>query len=155
MTGVQTCALPISFGGIVGTGEHLTPEDFHKTLQEDECVVLDIRNEFEYDIGHFEHAIGVGTFTYAETFDVLDELLDKQQIHKKSHSITGSVDNQVDPTLSQSNAYEEEEATNVEEKKEKKILMYCTGGIRCEKASAYLRAKGLNNVYQVSALANL
>mgnify|MGYP006258511489 CR=1 FL=1 len=33
--------------------------------------------------------------------------------------------------------------------KDKNILMYCTGGIRCEKASAYLKSKGLKNVYQL------
>ncbi|MCH1417826.1 MAG: rhodanese-related sulfurtransferase [Flavobacteriaceae bacterium] len=36
-----------------------------------------------------------------------------------------------------------------EHKKDKKLLMYCTGGIRCEKASAYLKHKGFENVYQL------
>ena len=33
--------------------------------------------------------------------------------------------------------------------KEKNYLMYCTGGIRCEKASAYLKHKGIQNVFQL------
>ena len=36
-----------------------------------------------------------------------------------------------------------------EHKKDKKLLMYCTGGIRCEKASAYFKHKGFENVYQL------
>ncbi len=35
------------------------------------------------------------------------------------------------------------------ENKKKKILLYCTGGIRCEKASAYLKFKGFKNIYQL------
>lgn len=113
---------PESFGGIKGTGEHLSPEEFHNGVLKDDSIVLDIRNKFEYDIGHFEKAVGLGTNQYAETFDTLDSIL--------SCNVDMSVtDNQ-----------------NVD----KPIYMYCTGGIRCEKASAYLKAKGFSNVYQVS-----
>jgi UPF0176 protein len=111
-----------AYGGIVGTGTHLTPEQFHSAVARQDGVILDIRNEFEYDIGHFQGSTNLKTFNYAETFDVLDELV---------------------PTL-------EEQCVP-----ERNIYMYCTGGIRCEKASAYLCAKGFRNVYQVSTQGKL
>ncbi len=40
-------------------------------------------------------------------------------------------------------------ADMLEEQKDKHIVMYCTGGIRCEKASAFLKYKGFPNVYQL------
>lgn len=116
---------PDSFGGIQGTGIHLSPEEFHVGVQSKESIVLDIRNKFEYDIGHFEKAVGLDTFQYAETFDTLDNILSCEV--PLTDGCTANVDSQ------------------------KPIYMYCTGGIRCEKASAYLKAKGFNNVYQVSA----
>lgn len=112
-----------TFGGIVGTGVHLSPQEFHEGVQKFDSIVLDIRNKFEYDIGHFEKAIGVDTYQYAETFDNLDNILSCDASDSLNLD-TQTVD--------------------------KPIYMYCTGGIRCEKASAYLKAKGFNSVYQVS-----
>ncbi len=115
-----------SYGGIEGSGVHLSADEFHDMMEreKDNCLILDIRNEFEYDIGHFHNAIGVGTFTYAETFNVLDNILADE--------------------IAKANETKDDDTNST-----KKILMYCTGGIRCEKASAYLRAKWLDNVYQV------
>lgn len=108
-----------SFGGICGTGKHLNAVDFHQALNNDDKskIVFDIRNQFEYDIGHFDGSISLGTYTYAETFSALDKSLEML--------------NQKDLLCSN-------------------IYMYCTGGIRCEKASAYLCSKGFRNVYQVT-----
>jgi len=123
-----------TFGGINGTGQHLTPAEFHQAMNtnQEKVLLLDIRNEFEYDIGHFENALNIGTFTYAETFKALDEVFQKQQQEPQTASV--AMDNV-------------EEA--VKPPQDTKILMYCTGGIRCEKASAYLRAMGHDNVYQL------
>ena len=89
-----------------------------KGIKNEDAIILDIRNEFEYDIGHFDGAVNLRTFTYAETWSALDKLLDYKS----------------------------------EDSKSKPVYMYCTGGIRCEKASAYLKGKGWNNVYQVKNL---
>lgn len=118
-----------SFGGIVGTGMHLTPSEFHSAIQSKDSIVLDIRNEFEYNIGHFENSKNLHTFTYAETWKSLDKVLGCKVPDEDCHS----------------NDKNEE----CEELKQKPIYMYCTGGIRCEKASAYLKAKGCTNVFQV------
>ncbi len=104
-----------SFGGLVNTGLHLDPIDFHdriKNIDTEKSILIDVRNKFETDIGKFQNAIPVDTYYYSETWDSLDKIVDQN--------------------------------------KEKEIFMYCTGGIRCEKASAYLRRKGCNNVYQLA-----
>lgn len=84
-------------------GAHLAPEDFHRLLGEtprEGLCLIDVRNSFEYDIGHFEGAT------------------DPRMTH------TGQWPHFVDSRL--------------EELRGKRVMMYCTGGIRCEKASAYL-----------------
>jgi UPF0176 protein len=131
-----------TFGGIEGTGVHLTPSEFHQMLTQEQnnCLLLDIRNDFEYDIGHFEKAMNIGTFLYSETFQKLDDLLG---LKEEGSSEKKKAEEHQLPSA-------KEENNNENEITEKPILMYCTGGIRCEKASAYLKAKGLKNVYQVS-----
>lgn len=114
---------PDSFGGLGGTGTHLSPTEFHDALENDpDSIVLDIRNDFEYDIGHFENAVNLKTNTFAESWQSLDNIL---------------VD--LDNNSSQ----------EIDAKPSKNFYMYCTGGIRCEKASAYLKSKGHCNVYQL------
>lgn len=124
-----------SYGGIVGTGTHLTPAEFHSAIARGDGVILDVRNEFEYDIGHFEGSTNLKTFNYAETFDALDKIVGvapavPESINHSDNSTSNSVQTEHEPD-------------------HKNIYMYCTGGIRCEKASAYLCAKGFTNVYQV------
>lgn len=114
-----------TYGGLLGTGIHLSPEEFHNAIENSKSrgqpmkpVIVDIRNNYEYEIGHFEGSINLKTFTYSETWASLDKLLDD---------------------------------IKSEENKFQKTPMFlaCTGGIRCEKASAYLVAKGMENVYQL------
>ena len=105
------------FGGISNSGQHLNAHQFHNALStaNDNKIVLDIRNQFEYDIGHFEGSVNLATYTYSETFSALDKTLAARALEPSQP-----------------------------------IYMYCTGGIRCEKASAYLSAKGYQNVFQVN-----
>ncbi|RYG67097.1 hypothetical protein EON64_08230 [archaeon] len=102
-----------SFGGLGGTGQHLSATDFHVALQQPNTVVLDIRNDFEHEVGHFKDSLCIGAYTYAETF--------------------GKMENVLQPP----------------DQEHRQVLMYCTGGIRCEKASAYLVRKGYKNVCQL------
>jgi predicted sulfurtransferase len=123
-----------AFGGIGGNiGIHLNPNEFHNKLldinilnkediesnklSEDKPngILLDVRNEFEYDIGHFNNSVSLNTYTYAESWKSIDKILEKAS------------DNEVKP----------------------QILMYCTGGIRCEKASLYVKSKGFDDVFQL------
>jgi len=95
----------------IRTGKHLTPANFKEMYHNDPQVVLvDMRSNYEHNIGKFKGAI---------TFDMenIRELPD----HIKE----------------------------IEHLKNKKIITYCTGGIKCEKASAYLLEQGFENVYQL------
>ncbi len=92
-------------------GMHLSPELFNQTMEENNVVVVDVRNHYESLVGHFKNALCPNTTTYREEIQILPEIL--------------------------------------EGKEDNKILLYCTGGIRCEKASVYLKQKGFSKVYQL------
>lgn len=103
--------LPIDSYNIENVGTHLNAEEFNTLADSEETMVVDMRNSYESEIGHFENAF----CPEAETFNnALREVKEKLARHKS-----------------------------------KKLLLYCTGGIRCEKASAYLKNEGFKDVYQL------
>ncbi len=90
---------------------HLSPQDWHAAAQQDDVVILDARNNFEWEIGKFKNAI-------TPDIDYFREFPEWVRAHKA-------------------------------ELENKTVLMYCTGGIRCERASAVLKNEGLTDVYQL------
>ena len=95
---------------VSNVGQHLDAESFNR-LMEQGATVVDMRNNYECLIGHFEGAL----LPEAETFrGAVEEMLEK-----------------------------------LEDKKDEPVLLYCTGGIRCEKASAWFRHHGFSNVGQL------
>lgn len=92
-------------------GKHLDAAKFNKIMEEKDSIVVDMRNHYESEIGHFENAILPDSDTFREELPMVKNIL--------------------------------------KNKKNKKILLYCTGGIRCEKASAYLKYQGFKKVYQL------
>lgn len=96
---------------VTNVGKHLSPMEFHKSLDEEDTVVIDMRNHYESEVGRFENAICPDVDTFREEIQmVVDDFSDK---------------------------------------KDNKVLLYCTGGVRCEKASAYLKHHGFNDVNQL------
>jgi UPF0176 protein len=93
------------------TGKYLNAEEWNKQLSDPNTVVVDMRNHYESEVGHFEGAICPDVDTFREELQVVEDILQND--------------------------------------KDKKVLMYCTGGIRCEKASAYMKHKGFENVYHL------
>ena len=93
-------------------GVHVNAEKFNELIEDPETVLVDMRNHYESEIGHFKNAITPDVDTFRESLDVIEEDL-------RAH------------------------------KEDKKLVMYCTGGIRCEKASAYYKHKGFKNVFQL------
>lgn len=93
-------------------GIHLKAREFNELLEDPDTIVVDMRNHYESEIGHFVSAIKPDVDTFRESLPIIEEQL-------------------------------------AEHKQDKKLLMYCTGGIRCEKASAYFKHKGFENVYQL------
>ncbi|MDP4630046.1 MAG: rhodanese-related sulfurtransferase [Flavobacteriales bacterium] len=93
------------------TGKYLTADEWNQQLSHPNTVVVDMRNHYESEVGHFEGAICPDVDTFREELQVVEDILQND--------------------------------------KDKKVLMYCTGGIRCEKASAYMKHKGFENVYHL------
>jgi UPF0176 protein len=92
------------------TGNHLNAAEFNAAI-ESGAIVVDMRNHYESEVGHFKGAILPDADTFRDELKMVEEIL--------------------------------------EGKEEKKILMYCTGGIRCEKASAYFKHLGYSDVNQL------
>ena len=97
---------------VTNIGIHLKAKEFNELLEDPNTIVVDMRNHYESEIGHFTKAIKPDVDTFRESLPIIEEQLS-------------------------------------EHKQDKKLLMYCTGGIRCEKASAYFKHKGFENVYQL------
>jgi UPF0176 protein len=92
------------------TGVHLSPSEFKEMKDQPDVVVLDVRSNYEHELGKFKNALTLDIDNFREFPDKIDEL----------SSLKG-----------------------------KKILTYCTGGIKCEKASAFLLSQGFEDVYQL------
>lgn len=97
---------------VTNKGEHVDALKFNELIEDPNVVLVDMRNHYESEIGHFKNAITPDVDTFRESLDIIEEDL-------KAH------------------------------KEDKKLVMYCTGGIRCEKASAYYKHKGFKNVFQL------
>jgi len=67
-----------TYGGLAGTGIHLSPSAFHEAILNNDGILLDIRNDYEYSIGHFNNAINLSTNTFAETWRALDKVVEQQ-----------------------------------------------------------------------------
>ena len=96
---------------VTNVGTHLTAKEFNDAMEQPDTIVVDMRNHYESEVGHFENAICPDVDTFKEELPMVTDML--------------------------------------KDKKENKILLYCTGGIRCEKASAYFKHKGFKNVNQL------
>ena len=97
---------------VTNVGKHLSAAEFNDAMQNPETVVVDMRNHYESEVGHFKNAICPDADTFRQELPIVLDLL--------------------------------------KDKKENKILLYCTGGIRCEKASAFLRHHGFEDVNQLN-----
>jgi len=92
-------------------GKYVNAQAFNKLTQDPNTIVVDMRNHYEYEVGHFDGAIEVPSDTFREQLPMAADML--------------------------------------KEDKDKNIIMYCTGGIRCEKASAYMLHQGFKNVFHL------
>jgi len=96
---------------VTNVGKHLSATEFNEAMSDPKAIVVDMRNHYESEVGHFEGAICPDVDTFRDELPLVAELL--------------------------------------EDKKDAKLLLYCTGGIRCEKASAYFRHLGFADVNQL------
>jgi UPF0176 protein len=95
-----------------GGGVHLDAKEWNELAAQEDAVIIDMRNHYETEVGHFEGAV----LPDADTFRELLPLVER----------------------------------DFADARDRPVMMYCTGGIRCEKASAYLKAKGFKKVHQLN-----
>ena len=95
-------------------GEYVNPEDWNSLLEEENILLIDNRNDYEYSIGSFKDSINPKT----QKFRDFPEWLKGQNFTQ-------------------------------EDKNSKKVAMFCTGGIRCEKASSLMKNEGFKKVYHL------
>lgn len=93
-------------------GKHLSAEEFNALTADTNTILIDFRNHYESEVGHFKGAITPDVDTFRESLPIIEE-----------NYLKGNED--------------------------KNIVMYCTGGIRCEKASAWYKHRGFKNVHQL------
>ena len=92
-------------------GNYVDATSFNSLTADPETIVVDMRNHYEFEVGHFENAVEIPSDTFREQLPMAVSML--------------------------------------EDKKDKTIIMYCTGGIRCEKASAWMLHNGFKNVFHL------
>lgn len=97
---------------VTNKGIHVDATHFNELIDDPNTILVDMRNHYESEIGHFKNAITPDVDTFRDSLDIIEKDLSN---HKEN----------------------------------KNLLMYCTGGIRCEKASAYYKHKGFKNVFQL------
>ena len=94
-----------------GSGKYVEPEAWNDLISQPDIEVIDVRNDYEVEIGSFEGAINPETQTFGQWADFVDQRWG--------------------------------------DSRKKKVAMFCTGGIRCEKASAHLVQNGFDEVYHL------
>lgn len=92
-------------------GKYVDAKKFNRLTEDPDTIVIDMRNHYEYEVGHFENAVEIPSDTFREQLPMAVNMM--------------------------------------KDKKNNTIIMYCTGGIRCEKASAFLHHNGFKNVYHL------
>ena len=94
---------------VVGT--YIDPKDWNELISDPDVMLIDTRNDYEYQVGTFKNAINPNTDSFRE--------------------------------------FPEYVTNHVLPKSPKKVAMFCTGGIRCEKSTAYLKEQGIDEVYHL------
>lgn len=92
-------------------GKYVNAAEMNALIESGNAVVIDMRNHYEYEVGHFEHAIEIPSDTFRDQLPMAVDMMKGNE--------------------------------------DKQVIMYCTGGIRCEKASAYLLHRGFKNVFHL------
>ncbi|WP_126243593.1 oxygen-dependent tRNA uridine(34) hydroxylase TrhO [Chitinophaga rhizosphaerae] len=92
-------------------GKYLDARAFNELSDDPDTVIIDMRNHYEFEVGHFDKALEVPSDTFREQLPMAVDMM--------------------------------------KDNKDRNIIMYCTGGIRCEKASAYMLHHGFSNVFHL------
>lgn len=110
----QLCAFDVKVD-FQDIGQRVSPKKWREMIEENDpnTYIIDVRNVYESEVGHFEGAI-----------------LPECEIFREFPKYTEKLKEKINP-------------------KKDRVLMYCTGGIRCEYYSSFLKSKGFENIYQL------
>jgi len=124
-------------------GIHLDAKEYHKMLQQENTVVIDVRNHYEALLGRFD-----GQMKQQESLSKDSQRKSENNDSSTTNNNGGSGAKYIDPKMRKSTDFKSWLATPETKKQlnNKTVLMYCTGGIRCERASAYLKSQMGNEV---------
>jgi UPF0176 protein len=100
-------------------GQYVKPQDWNQLLADPAVVLVDTRNDYEVSIGTFQGAVNPATHSFSDLPDWVEREM-------QAGGMLAAVNGQ-----------------------KPKVAMFCTGGIRCEKSTAFLRAKGFDEVYHL------
>lgn len=103
-------------------GKYVKPQDWNALISDPEVLVIDTRNTYEVDIGTFKGAVDPRLKSFSQ---FPEWLMQQPQIAESEAKKAGDID------------------------KKTKVAMFCTGGIRCEKSTAFLKAQGFDEVYHL------
>ncbi len=128
-------------------GTHLDAKEYHEMLKCEDAVVIDVRNHYETMIGRFDGQEGDGS----NNNDVKNCKSEKKKKVEKKDAAGAKY---IDPLMRKSTDFPSwlQNTETKEQLKNKKVLMYCTGGVRCERASAILKremGESVKGVYQL------
>lgn len=107
---IVTLKVDVDPNALVGT--YLEPEEWNQVISDPDVVVIDTRNDYEIELGSFQHASNPHTASFSDLPDYVAQNLDPQ--------------------------------------KHKRVAMFCTGGIRCEKATSFMLQQGFEEVYHLN-----
>ena len=100
---------------------------------------------------HVNPNLRVGTYIEPDQWNTLIEDPDVTVIdtRNKYETLIGTFKNAIDPKIDSFTEFSDYVRENLDPKKHKKIAMFCTGGIRCEKASSFMLAEGFESVFHL------
>lgn len=108
-------------------GKYVKPKDWNSLIQQQGTMVVDVRNSYEIRIGKFKGAVDPETDSFREFPSWVEDHILKQMDCSQLTAVN----------------------TNMPTELPQKVAMYCTGGIRCEKATSLLMSKGFTEVYHL------
>lgn len=120
-------------------GKYVSPREWNELISDQDTVVIDVRNDYETRIGKFKGAVDPCTTAFREFPSWVDDHFELSETEKEHSEAEKNISNE--RTI--------DEMGSPKKKIPQRVAMYCTGGIRCEKASSFLLNNGFKEVYHL------
>ncbi|KAH7548235.1 hypothetical protein ACOSP7_032383 [Xanthoceras sorbifolium] len=135
---IVTLGMP-TVSPIERVGKYVKPREWNTLISDPDTVVIDVRNNYETRIGKFKGAVDPLTTAFREFPSWVEDQFKCDEAAGKQSKLE----------MKDSNEITNEEVESSKQNMPKRVAMYCTGGIRCEKASSFLLSNGFKEVYHL------